>query len=437
MPTLDRPHRSPHHPRPWRLAAAVCLLLALAASLAQAVTARHLRGRILVDGYSVDFEPDEITFDNTRVPPEESDHDSRWQDNEVVQIHLTWDGDSIYVAADGVISANNMIVFFDTGRAYPGVNDEQGRPFQGLSRMTGLNTWRRNFVFDNGFRPDLFLATWDGNTTPQLVSILGPNQALAESPATATTAGAFRSAASFSGTLPGRSMVFAIPWWKFLGYPDSTGLERRVDPQRGDTVTVLPAGIDTLRYAAVITAGPDGTGGPDAAPDNLGGLQVDSGVQETIDNFAYLEVDSAGNAAGQPAPPDFGVNVRSRVRFLVQPPVAPIRFRIEKLLVTRPSFAPGRGQVTHFAFDVSPKLTLEQAGSRSLVLSASVYNMRGDKVRDLYTSQGRKVNETSTAADTWDGRDDGGALVPGGIYLVRVVLEPELARVVAPVVVVR
>ena len=47
------------------------------------------------------------------------------------------------------------------------------------------------------------------------------------------------------------------------------------------------------------------------------------------------------------------------------------------------------------------------------------------------------MDQPAGKPDHWDGRDDAGNLVPGGIYLVRLLLEPSQGRVVAPVVVVR
>jgi hypothetical protein len=274
--------------------------------------------------------------------------------------------------------------------------------------------------------------------------VQGPNQAVAESPAAGTTVGAFRSSASFSGTLPGRAMEAAIPWWKFLGYADSSGLERRADAAHHDTVTVLPPEINQIRFVAVVTAGGDGTGGPDSAPDNLSGFQLDASIQEVIDNFAILPLKADGDS-GNAAPPAFGANIKQRVGFLVQPPVTPTVFKLGTLKMNRPSFAPP-AQGVSFTFDltVSPALTPEAAAARRLRVSADVYNMRGEHVRKLYQDDHRaadapgvSVDQPSGSIDRWDGRDDGGNLVPGGIYLVRMLLEPGLGRVVAPVVVVR
>jgi hypothetical protein len=132
------------------------------------------------------------------------------------------------------------------------------------------------------------------------------------------------------------------------------------------------------------------------------------------------------------------------VRFLVQPPVNPITFKLAALRMNRPSFAPGRGQAVDFSFDVSPKLSAVEAGARKLSLSADVYNMRGQHVRMLYQGDRRtpdapgvSVGNPAARLDHWDGRDDAGTVVPGGIYLVRMVLEPGQGRIVAPVVVVR
>lgn len=427
----------------------LCGLLPLVAGThpAEAVTRPHLRGRIAIDGDTRDFEADEALFGlNSQVSPpllEESDIDSRWQDNDISQIHLTWDADSIYIAADGVINSNNMIILVDVGNPNPGVSSETGVAFDGLSEMNQLNSWRRNFTFENGFRPDFFVATWDGNKTPRLLSARAANNVVDEVPASgpdAQATGQFRSAATFQGTQAGRSLEFSAPWWKVLGFTSPTAAERRYVPSLGDTLTVLPEGVRRIRLAGVITAGGDGTGGPDSAPDNLQGHETDSGVQVTIDNYAIVDVDALNNVSGASGPdglPDFNVSVKDRTTFLVQPPVLSIRFTFEQLVFDRPAFAPDRGEQVAWTFDVSPKLDPAQAALRFAAFTAAIFDMSGKRVRSLYRADRRATNDIVSELDRWDGRDDDGQIVPGGIYLLRLVLEPNQVRLIKPLAVVR
>ncbi|MBK7367327.1 MAG: hypothetical protein IPJ04_05275 [Candidatus Eisenbacteria bacterium] len=97
---------------------------------------------------------------------------------------------------------NNMIVLLDT------------TPSRGLQSMLSINSWRRYFTFDTtgstqgtGFAPDLFCATWDGNTSPRLIVQVDGNTVLDQ-----VVGPAFRASASFSQGNLGRSMEFAIPW---------------------------------------------------------------------------------------------------------------------------------------------------------------------------------------------------------------------------------
>ena len=90
----------------------------LCASLASATTSPTRGGAdsLRIDGSSADFTADEAIF--TITPGStlyESSSDSRWGvNNEVLQLHVTWDKDSLYVAVDGVIWGNNVILLFDT-----------------------------------------------------------------------------------------------------------------------------------------------------------------------------------------------------------------------------------------------------------------------------------------------------------------------------------
>lgn len=410
------------------LAAALVALVALGPLPALAVTAPSLADRIVIDGFPTEYTPDEALFGIAPGGvPEESNFDSAWgPDNDLNQVHLTWDRDSIYVSAEGVIWNNNMIVLFDVV------------PDRGLSSMRQLNAWSRNFTFGDGFRPDLFLATWDGNTNPRLLVHQGGTQV-----ADNQVGELFRASASFSTSQRGRAMEFAIPWDTFFLGSEDLGVTRTFVPALGETVSVFTPGT-VIKVAAVITAGADNTGGPDTAPDNTRGHVTDGNQEVLVDNYASIaldETDDTGLGAGGPdGVADWNIQPRSRVSFLFQPPVVAVRLEVTDLSFDRPAFAPDRGERTRLRFRVDPPAdpTDPLSGSRTLNVSASVFDANGRFVRNLFVNQARTAaapNDTTT--DAWDGRDEQGALVPGGVYVVRVVVEPNVGRVTRPVVVVR
>jgi hypothetical protein len=444
-----------HHPSsargPRAFAAALALALGVAAvgaSPAPGATQLNLAGRIVIDGRTGDYTAGEAIFgiNDSLDVPEESATDSRWQDNDIAQIHLTWDADSVYFAADGIINGNNMILLWDVGNPHPGVFASTGVAFDGLSDMTNLNSWRRNFVFAEGFRPDFFGATWDGNTAPRLLTATNANNVTEQQPAgSAAGSGLFRAVASFQGTQADRAMEFALPWYKFLGFSTPVGLVRRFSPALGDTVVTLPEGVRYIRVAGVITAGGDGTGGPDSAPDNLSGHEVDSSIQVTIDNWAIIDIDAANDETGGDGSdriPDLGIEPRDRVTFNVRPPVVPIRFEFDRFNFDRPYLAPERNEIVRFDFDFSPKLPPEQF-FRKVRLSAEIYDLHGRRVRTLYEENDPANlardprNPVIAELDQWDGRDDDGRVVDGGLYILRMILEPELARLTRTVGVLR
>lgn len=51
-------------------------------------------------------------------------------------------------------------------------------------------------------------------------------------------------------------------------------------------------------------------------------------------------------------------------------------------------------------------------------IHGSIYDLRSDKVADLVDSG--IISGTGTTLMKWDGRDDSGAVVPGGVYLYKI-----------------
>lgn len=417
---------------------AASLLAAFLASPALAVTARDLSARIRIDGFTNDFTEDESVFGvNAEASAlEEATDDSRWGvNNDINQIRITWDAENLYLAGEGRTWNNNMVILIDAV------------PERGLESMTALNSWRRNFVFDTtgaasglGFAPDFFAATWDGNATPRLIVQLNGNQVDDE-----ISGQYFTSAATLLQGNTGRAMELAIPWSSVflvqagLGTRDTTiflgGEEQRIRR--------FPPGAK-LRICGVVTAGGDGTGGPDSAPDNLRGHTDNSGDQVFIDNWAIVEIDrndDTGLGAGQPdGVADWGVAPRSRVSFRYRPPVVALRFALTDVTLDRPAFAPDRGERLRFRMAFEPPLDSANPvdQQRKVNLTANVFDLRGRFVRNLYISQQRfALDAASTDFDTWDGRDERGERVPPGVYVLRTVIEPNLSRATRSFVVVR
>jgi hypothetical protein len=412
------------------LALLVAALVALppAAPAAHAVTAPSLADRIVIDGFPAEYTADEAIFGVAPGgEPEESAFDSAWgPDNDFNQLHITWDRDSIYVSAGGVIWGNNMVVLFDV------------IPERGLSSMRQLSAWSRNFTFSDDFRPDLFIATWDGNTNPRLLIHQSGTQV-----ADNQVGELFRASATFSTSQRGRAMEFAIPWDTFFLGSEGLGVTRTFVPALGETVSVFPPGTE-IKVAAVITAGGDNTGGPDSAPDNTRGHVSDGNQEVLLDNHARIAldlVDDTGLGAGGPdGVADWGIEPASRVTFRFQPPVLAVRLEVVELTFDRPAFAPDRGERTRLRFRVDPPADPADplSESRTLNVSANVFNAEGRFVRNLFLNQTRTAAAPNDSTlDVWDGRDENGTLVPGGVYVIRVVVEPNVARVTRPVVVVR
>lgn len=418
------------------------LCVALLATPAFARTARDLNARMRIDGYSSDFVAgDEDVFGlSASGLPQEARDDSKWQNNEIYQIHVTWDAQFLYVAVDGKIWGNNMVLLFDS------------MPNRGLADMTSLNSWRRNVNFDtfgrfpgDEFMPDVLGATWDGNTNPRLLTQLSGNQVDDH-----LVGPEFRAVATFDQGNDGRAMEFAIPWRNVFAGLGGGGTRDTVVTVAGitDTLRRMPIGVRSIKIAAFVTGGWDGSGGPDSAPDNLRGHTDDGNANIIIDNYATLELDrndDTGMGFGGPdGIPDWDVSPNERVSFRYAPPITAVRFSIGDLTLDRPAFRPDFGDRVGFHVRLDPPLDpnepIDQA--RRAIFSANIYDASGRWVRNLFLN----ANVPAISADealraagqsAWDGRDASGRLVAPGIYVLRVVIEPNLDRATRALVVVR
>lgn len=419
-------------------------LLAAVVTDAAALTARSLSARMRIDGFADEFQTDERIFGRNELldEPEESGDDSRWgENNDINQIRITWDARNLYLAGEGRIWDNNMILFVDST---PGI---------GLGAMDSLNSWRRNFAFDTtglgrgeGFSPDLFGATWDGNTSPRLIM----QERLQRVLDFTVSQGFYSASATFDKSNTGRSMELSIPWSTvFLG-PVGRGTRDTVILVGGvpDTFPIFPQGA-RLKIAGVITAGGDGTGGPDVAPDNTRGQTGNAGDLVFLDNWATIEIDrndDTGRGGGGPdGVADWNVSPSSRVSFRFRPPITAavtrgLRFSLKEVVLDRPAFSPDLGEQIGFQIflDPPPDPFNEFHQITSIDLESGIYDLRGRFVRSLYTTENRNVlNLDRPLVDVWDGRDQAGRKVEPGIYVLRTVLKPNLSRATRAFVVVR
>jgi hypothetical protein len=305
-----------------------------------------------------EYESDEFVLDRS-TPLPETTSDSRWgSDNDVGRVAVTWDDGFLYIGIECVTLDSELMVLLDhTGG--------------GIADMRSLGELRRNVTF-YAFAPDLWL-----RAHPQSERVEGLRL-----PHGHIDQGAFGSRFT-QETFAGGALEVAIPW-------------DLVEPADG-VVSLL----------AAIT-GDVGTGAGDAAPDPSAILGTARGARADLDRVVRLEVDADGDGS-----PDAGVSPRVMATVSgTKPAVDDLSLAID--LDVR-SFAPDEGESVAFT------LRLEGGGEGAVFASAQVFSVSGELVRVLFRDErqvfGRFLSPTSAA---WDGRDDSGNVVAGGVYLINV-----------------
>ncbi|UCF78912.1 MAG: hypothetical protein JSW03_01150, partial [Candidatus Eiseniibacteriota bacterium] len=242
--------------RNLREASFVCLTIALSVaaaaflSLPEPCLATSYNSPF-IDGY-INFTP--ADWDSDEVAVSDSRTDTKWAGNEIHDLMVTWDADSVYIGYVYVVSNNAMIVFLDAGT---GIGD---------SDVNNLDWYPRNFRF-SGAQAEVIIAGWDAGM-PGVRRVVGDG-------VTSDLSARCRIADSaVSGTVGAAEI--AVPWDAIYGLGGGQ---------------VLPGA--SIKIVAVI-AGGDNWGGCDSAPDNSG---VDGGGGPvTLSNFflAPCDLDSDG-----------------------------------------------------------------------------------------------------------------------------------------------
>ncbi|MDI6757186.1 MAG: hypothetical protein QME32_04100, partial [Endomicrobiia bacterium] len=100
---------------------------------------------------TVDGDLSEWASDETKVA---DSADSVWDPgadkNEIKNLRVTWDAESLYVGVEGMATDKGILLYLDSGRA------------AGFSDLREIKTWNRRARFEN-FAPDFFYGAWSGS----------------------------------------------------------------------------------------------------------------------------------------------------------------------------------------------------------------------------------------------------------------------------------
>jgi hypothetical protein len=365
-----------------RRTAILLVVLCSLARTASATTARDLRERIAVDGSVSDFAGDEWVLDASTAF-REMPGDSRWGlDNDIAAIAVTWDDHYLYAAVPAATNAGTLMLFIDTMCG-------------GAPGLASVERFRRNVEF-GGSTPNFLLAASRAAPVPVAgyLDCTRPMNIIEE--------GAFDAVYLQDGA-EGGALEVAIPW-ELLG-DFSGGAEGVRLPEKGAALSLL----------AIVTGG-EGTGAGDAAPDPSVVLDDDSTRTAICDNRVILPLDQDGDGIL-----DAGVSPRAAASYAVAPAAQgtetdgafALRLPLEKKL-----FTPNDGEPAVFT------VALDESGFAGTVyLTVTIYSSDGRAVRKLRAEE-PAVFASGTESVEWDYKDDGGELVPGGIYIVAAAAGP-------------
>ena len=310
---------------------------------------------------------------------------------DVRQAYVTWDAARLYLAIEARAAGSACIVWLDF---LPG----------GLAEASGLVQWRRAVRFGGDFRPDAFLAVYDGARAVELWRVEG------DEGTTLIPADSLAAHSSLDVDASGRVLEAAIPWRTL--FPDA------ISP------TWLPPGTSRergLRFATAVIGSEAGSGACDVAPDPTS--PASATLPSFIDRWVRVEWDA--DRDGSPA---LGAAVQTQTvpRFEPAAAVASQGVRLQALhCFTRgqPStlVLTEAGLAFTFAFEVA------EPAPASIFLSAILYSVQGTRARTLFQDATRMRSSPMAPygpfgdpnADRWDGRDDAGRPVPGGTYVLR------------------
>lgn len=350
------------------------LLVTLIPSVTAATTSQDIRSRIKVDGDVTDFDADEWILDSSTPFPEMTG-DSQWgDDNDIRAVAATWDLFNIYIAVPAVTISSTLMLFLDVGCG-------------GVDELSDAGSFRRNIEFSLQ-SPNVMLRARGISDPPELAMTDCDN------PFDVIDSDEYQGVFVQTGAVGG-ALEVAIPWGLIAGFEAVPG------------GMAVPEAGRTLRVLAVISGGL-GTGAGDAAPDPSMVLENDSTRLAILNNHVRLPLDGDGDGLL-----DMGVSPRSIASYAVMKEsvrqVLPLEIVVPDKLVE-----PGQG--THLEFFVSLDPPEYQ---QPVYVTGRIYSSDGRLLRSLFDDE-PLVLAAGPVMRSWDGRDDRGKIVPGGVYVLAV-----------------
>jgi hypothetical protein len=172
----------------------------------------------------------------------------------------------------------------------------------------------------------------------------------------------------------------------------------------------LPEEGLTIDLLAAITGG-QSMGVGDAAPDPSVVLEVDSTRIAILNNYVSLPLDSDTDGLL-----DIGVSTQDIVAYAIPFTTDSRQVLAMEVTIREKLVAPGAGTSLEFLVSLDPP-----AYDLPVFVSARIFSVEGRLVRDLYDDEPRDLSaDAAPLWDAWDGRDESGILVPGGIYVLAV-----------------
>lgn len=287
--------------RTFRRSFAAFALLLLGVAMPRHALAKSepdLTARVFLDGSAADYEDDERLFgESASGLSHESKEDSQWgQDHDLRQIRVTWDRRFLYLAAEGRIWGDQLMVLIDV------------EPWQGLVTLNNTNLMRRHVNLDSGFTPDLIASTIDGAPSAQLLAHLNdsPSQL-----ANLQHGAWFLSVSGFQQGADERASELMIPWATLFADDDRGPAVMRDTLMDGvfQRVAFIPPG-STLHIAGFVTGQALMSSGPDVAPNNALGCPAVPAEVLQIDNWVSVPLDLDLDGL-----PDMGVGARERATY--------------------------------------------------------------------------------------------------------------------------
>lgn len=355
------------------------ILVSIIASTALAQSEDDLRARIAIDGSVGEYTAVEWVLDSGTSVAEVAG-DSRWgTGNDIRRLAVTWDSRFLYLAVDCSIANTSVLVCIDCGCG-------------GLADLREFDPVTRNISF-KASTPNLILHAVPSDPRPRMIY-------LDCSHSRQTVPAGEYPAVFLPSAPPGGALECAIPWSLVPGF------------DRTQSGVLLPEEGYEIRLLAAVTGG-SATGAGDAAPDPTLVLEDDSTSAAVLDNCVIIPLDSDEDGLL-----DLGTAPREVAAFAHSFRTGRVAFPAVTLEIDRKAFAPDGGERVSF------RPVFESRPDAPVPVTARVYSASGALITVLFRERPLMPGPDGTFDwESWDGRDENGSVVPGGIYVISVMVE--------------